>query len=225
MQIEVYAHDDEVAASAARWLAAEARAAVAERGRFLCAVSGGKTPWQMLRALASEDIPWRDVHLFQIDERVAPEGHPDRNLTHLRDSLAAQTSLPIANIHPMPVTADDLTAAAALYAAELAQWGGEPARLDVAHLGLGADGHTASLVPDDPVLAVLDRDVAITSEYQGRIRMTLTYPLLNRSRKILWLATGPSKREMLSRLLAGDTTIPAGRIAAEQALLMTDQQL
>lgn len=225
MQIEVYAHEDAVAVAAARWLAAEARAAVAERGRFLCAISGGKTPWLMLRALAAEDVPWPDVHLFQVDERVAPDGHPDRNLTHLRESLAAQSSLPAANIHPMPVTADDLATAASQYAAELAQWGGSPARLDVAHLGLGTDGHTASLVPDDPVLHVLDRDVALTSEYQGRVRMTLTYPLLNRARHVLWLATGAAKREMLSRLLAGDQTIPAGRIAAEQALLMTDQQL
>ncbi len=225
MQIEIFPDEAEVALGAAEWIAGEARLAVAERGLFLLAVSGGKTPWAMLRALAEEDLPWSGLHIFQIDERAAPAGHADRNLTHLRASLAGQTALPASQIHAMPVEADDLEAAAQQYAALLERIAGKPAVLDVVHLGLGADGHTASLVPEDDVLNVTDRDVAITGEYQGRRRMTLTYPMLNRARQVLWLATGAAKLPMLHRLLESDPLIPAGRVHQMSALLMTDQQL
>ncbi|MBI1348862.1 6-phosphogluconolactonase [bacterium] len=225
MQIETLTDEASVAQAAADWLARQAREAIASRGQFLLAVSGGKTPWIMLQRLALEDLPWEQVHFFQIDERVAPAGHADRNLTHLRASLQAATKLPATNIHAMPVESLDLEIAAADYTNVLQQLAGKPPVLDVVHLGLGTDGHTASLVPDDPVLDVTDRDVAITGEYQGRQRMTLTYPMLNRSRKVLWLATGAAKREMLQRLLAADSTIPAGRVAQSQAVLLTDQTL
>ena len=225
MQTTVLPTEDQVALVAAKWIATEARQAIAERGQFLLAVSGGKTPWVMLGHLAQESLPWSQMHFFQVDERVAPEGDEDRNLTHLRQCLLPQTSFPQDNIHPMPVNAPDLAAAADSYAATLAEFAGQPAVLDVIHLGLGADGHTASLVPGDAALTVLDRDVAVTGLYQNRLRMTMTYPLLNRARSILWLATGPSKREMLRRLLAGDAGIPAGSVSQRQALLMTDQSL
>jgi 6-phosphogluconolactonase len=212
-----------VAREAAKLIAAEAAVAVAARGRFVLAVSGGRTPWQMLRALADEPVPWKHLHVAQVDERVAPAGDPDRNLTHLRESLLAHAPLPPEQIHPMPVEEDDLEAAAASYARLLRQLCGSPPVLDLAHLGLGPDGHTASLVPGDPVLDVTDGDVALSGAYQGRRRMTLTYPMLNRSRRILWLVTGPEKAPMLVRLQRGDGSIPAGRIRQDEALVLADR--
>lgn len=222
MQIEVLADDDAVAKAAAGVIAAAARAAVAERGVFTLAVSGGKTPWAMLKDLASEEVPWSQVHIFQIDERIAPEGDPDRNLTHLHESLLGNAPIPKENIHAMPVNEADPVQGAQEYEKTLQEFCGNPAVLDMAHLGLGPDGHTASLIPGDPVLSVVDRDVALTGVYQDRHRMTLTYPMINRSRKILWLATGAAKVPMIVRLKASDPTIPGGRIAQEQALLLTD---
>jgi len=222
MKIEVLANDDAVAKAAAGVIAAEARAAVAARGIFTLAVSGGKTPWAMLKDLASEEVPWSQVHVFQIDERIAPEGDPDRNLTHLHESLIGNAPIPKENIHAMPVNAADPAEGAKEYEQTLQEFCGNPPTLDMAHLGLGPDGHTASLIPGDPVLGVVDRDVALTGVYQDRNRMTLTYPMINRSRKILWLATGAAKVPMIVRLQAADPTIPGGRIAQEQALLLTD---
>jgi 6-phosphogluconolactonase len=221
-QILTYPSADDVARQAAGVVAAAAREAVAERGRFSFAVSGGQTPWQMLRKLAEEDVPWQQVQVFQVDERIAPAGHSDRNLTHLQAALLADGRLMAEQIHAMPVEAADLAAAAGEYARKLASVASSPPVLDLVHLGLGADGHTASLVPGDPVLNVLDADVAMTGEYQGRRRMTLTYPAINRARRILWLVTGAAKAAMLKRLLAGDGSIPAGRICQEQAIVLAD---
>ena len=223
MKIEILADAGAVARKAAEIIAAEARAAVAARGRFVVAVSGGHTPWQMLRALASENVPWAGVHVAQVDERVAPPEDTDRNLAHLRESLLAHAPLNPEQIHAMPVDAPDLDAAAKRYAATLQEIAGSPPVLDLAHLGLGPDGHTASLVPGDPVLNVSDADVALTGLYQGRRRMTLTYPMLNRSRGILWLVTGSDKVDALTRLQRGDKSIPAGRIERNQAVLLADR--
>jgi 6-phosphogluconolactonase len=223
MKLEVFDDAEAVARAAAAIIAADARAAVAARGRFIMAVSGGKTPWIMLRALAGEQVPWKDVHVFQVDERIAPAGNPDRNLTHLRASLLEHAPLPPQQIYAMPVELPDLEAAAKQYARTLEQVAGSPPVLDLAHLGMGPDGHTASLVPGDPVLKVTDADVGLTGVYMGRRRMTLTYPVLNRSRRILWLMTGGDKVAMLPRLLEGDTTIPAGRISREQAVVLADR--
>jgi 6-phosphogluconolactonase len=201
-----------LANSAAAFVAEQARAAVADHGRFTFAVSGGKTPWAMFAELAGEDVPWAAVKIFQVDERVAPDGDPDRNLTHLRQSLGQAP----AEVVAMPVGGSDLEAAAADYAAQL------PERFDLVHLGLGPDGHTASLVPDDPVLEVTDRLVALTRPYQGHRRMTLTYPALGRAEEILWLISGEDKRGPLARLLAGDTSIPAGRVRAKHSTILAD---
>ena len=223
MKFEVLKDANSVAQAAAATIAADARVAVAARGRFTLAVSGGHTPWIMLRALADEDVPWAGVHLFQIDERVAPVGDPDRNFTHLQESLLQHAPLRPEQIHAMPVEAADLQAAADQYAMVLRVVAGAPPVLDLAHLGLGPDGHTASLVPGDAVLNVTDKDVALTGVYQGRRRMTLTYPAINRARRILWVVTGSEKVEMLRRLRAGDVSIPAGRIQQSQALLLADR--
>jgi 6-phosphogluconolactonase len=222
MNIQVFPDGAAVALEAARLIAVEARAAVAARGRFTIAVSGGHTPWQMLRALAGQAVPWAEMHVFQVDERVAPAGDPDRNLTHLKESLLEHAPLKPDHIHAMPVEDGDLEAAAANYARTLRQFAGDAPALDLAHLGLGPDGHTASLVPGDPVLNVTDRDVGATGEYQKRRRMTLTYPMLNRSRRILWLITGAEKIPMLQRLQKKDPAIPAGRIAQENAVILAD---
>ncbi len=221
MKVEVFSDADAVARQAAALIATEARAAVAARGRFVLAVSGGHTPWAMLRALSAEDVPWANVFVTQDDERVAPAGHPDRNLTHKRESLHAP--LRPEQLLAMPVEAPDLQVAVARYAANLQEIAGSPPVLDLVHLGLGPDGHTASLVPGDRVLEVTDADVALTGIYQGRRRMTLTYPMINRSRRILWLVTGSEKVEMLGRLRKGDSSIPAGRIRQDQAIVFADQ--
>ena len=224
MKIEILADADTVAREAATFVAAEARAAVAARGRFIVAVSGGHTPWQMLRDLAGQDVPWDRVHIVQVDERVAPAGDPDRNLTHLRESLLVHAPLRPEQIHAMPVESADLDAAAAQYARALEAVAGSPLVLDLAHLGLGPDGHTASLVPGDPVLDVVDRDVAPTvGAYQGRRRMTLTFPALDRARRVLWLVTGAEKVGMLARLRAADRSIPAGRVGQDRALVLADR--
>src|SRR6476661_10091448 len=223
VKIEVEPDDDGVARKAAAIIAADARAAISARGRFIMAVSGGRTPWMMLRALADEPLPWENVHVVQVDERVAPAADPDRNLAHLRESLLDHAPLRPGHVHAMPVEAADLDHAAEQYAQTLREVAGSPPVLDLVHLGLGPDGHTASLVPGDPVLDITDADVALTGVYQQKRRMTLTYPMLNRSRRILWLVTGSDKVAALQRLCDGDRSIPAGRIQAANALVLADQ--
>jgi 6-phosphogluconolactonase len=223
MEIRVLADAAGVAEEAAKVIAQQSRGAVAARGRFSMAVSGGQTPWQMLRALAREEIPWNSVYVAQVDERVAPAGDPDRNLTHLRESLLEHAPLRPEQICAMPVESPDLEAAARHYALMLEKIAGSPPVLDLVHLGLGPDGHTASLVPGDPVLDVIEADVAVTGVYQQRRRMTLTYPMLNRARHILWVVTGAEKAGMLLRLRDGDVTIPAGRVRREHALVLADR--
>ena len=170
-------------------------------------------------------IDWSKWHLFQVDERIAPAGDPDRNLTHLQESLLGHVTVPAANVHAMPVERPDPTAAAGDYAEALLRVAGSPVVLDLVHLGLGPDGHTASLVPEDAVLGVRDRDVAITaSAYQGRHRMTLTYPVLDRAREILWLIDGAAKADMLPRVKKGDTGIPAGRVRNPNAVAIVDRE-
>jgi 6-phosphogluconolactonase len=223
MEIEVLQDVDTAARRAAAFVADECRRAVAERGRFAFAVSGGTTPWQMLRHLCSEDVPWAAILIAQVDERAAPDGHADRNLTHIRESLLAHAPIRPEQILSMPVTDSNLEMGATSYARTLEAVAGSPPLLDLVHLGLGPDGHTASLVPADPVLNVSDKDVAITNEYQGRRRMTLTYPALNRARRVMWLVTGSGKADMLVRLKATDRSIPAGRVSQNNAVVFADR--
>ncbi len=223
MQLQVQPDPPSAADAAAKVIAALAHEAVAQRGRFLLAVSGGRTPWAMVRCLAALPLPWQQVHIFQVDERQAPRGHADRNLTHLRLSLVTEGPLPAQNLHAMPVDLPDLDQAAQQYTHTLHLWAGLPPVLDLIHLGLGADGHTASLFPGDPVLQIQSQDVAATAAYQGYRRLTLTFPILNRARSLLWLVTGPEKADVLARLLAGDTTLPASRLRRHSALILADQ--
>jgi 6-phosphogluconolactonase len=218
MPIELEVAGDEKAASrrAAELIAAAGDEAAAERGRFAFAMSGGRSPWAMLAILGElEAMPWDRTELFQVDERVAAPGDEARNLTHMVLGLSMDHQ---ATLRPMPVTQRDLDAAAREYEASL------PDRFDLVHLGLGPDGHTASLVPGDPVLDVRDRRVAITETfYQDHRRMTLTYPALNDARRIVWLVTGPDKPEALQKLLAGDESIPAARVHNDNVILVADE--
>jgi 6-phosphogluconolactonase len=210
-----------VAQRASAIIAAEARAAVAERGKFVVASSGGHTPWIMLCALAREDLPWESLFVEQVDERVAPDGDPDRNLMHLRECLIGPSPVRLEQIYAMPVESLSLDGAAR-YALTLGKLAGLPPILDLVHLGLGPDGHTASLVAGDAALDVTAVDVTLTGVYQGRRRMRLTHPILNRSRRILWLVTSGEKADMLARLRNADKSIPAGRVRQEQAVLLAD---
>jgi 6-phosphogluconolactonase len=223
MKIEVHTDDQSVAGSAAKMIANEARAAVASRGRFIMAVSGGRTPWLMLRALADAQVHWEKVHVAQVDERVVLAADPERNLAHLREALVDRVPLPPQNVHAMPVEAVDLEDAAGHYAQTLRGMAGQPPVLDLVHLGLGADGHTASLVPGDPVLAITDADVAMTDPYQGTRRMTLTFPIINRSRRVLWVVTGREKAGALARLRDDDPSIPASHVRKDRALVLADR--
>lgn len=221
MAIEV-AEPGQLGEVAAEHLARLVREAVSDRGGCALALSGGSTPQVMFSAMSTRALPWRKLHVFQTDERICPTGHPDRNLTSLRRQLLDRVPIPAANVHPMPVTLPDPSLAARRYEQELRTVCGDPCVLDVVHLGLGEDGHTASLVSGDPVLEVDDRDVAVTLPYNGRRRLTLTYPALGRARRVLWLVAGESKASALRRLVAGDPSIPAGMIPRERALVVAD---
>ena len=212
--IEILPDAESACARAAELVAEAARCAVADHGSFCMAVSGGRSPWAMFAHLVGMDVAWERVLTYQVDERIAPDGDPDRNLTHLVACVPEPAQV---GIRPMPVTDPDPETAAAAYARTL------PPAFDLIHLGLGPDGHTASLVPGDPVLDVADRDVAVTGVYQDRRRMTLTYPVLDRAHRILWLVTGADKIDALRRLQAGDSAIPAGRVAKERAIIIADR--
>jgi 6-phosphogluconolactonase len=216
IDLEVVADERAAARRAAELIAAAGTVAVAERDAFSLAMSGGRSPWAML-AMLSEDasMPWERTELFQVDERIASPGSEDRNLTHMVLGLSMDHQ---AAVRPMPVTQRDLEGAARDYESSL------PERLDCVHLGLGPDGHTASLVPGDPVLEVSDRRVALTeTAYQDHHRMTLTYPALAEARQIVWLVTGPDKRDALARLLTGDPLIPAGRVRNGNMVVVADE--
>lgn len=223
MEIRTFQSSNEVAKEAALYIADNIRIHVAKKGFFTLAISGGRTPWEMIRELAAEDLPWEKVFLFQVDERIAPDGHPDRNLTQLFNSIEGTSLMTRLNIFPMHVIAEDLEVACAEYSDNIKRIT-ETGKLDLIHLGIGTDGHTASLIPGDNVLEVQNRDVALTNHpYQGRQRMTLTYPLINQAEKILWVITGEEKAEMLSRLLNQDPAIPAGKVSQSQAIILTEE--
>ena len=214
MRAEVLADADAAARRGAELIAAAASESIEARNGFSLAVSGGHAPWRMFELLGPHSLDWERIEVFQVDERVAPDGDDDRNLTHLLTSVPTPAR---ERVRAMPVTDLDLEAASVRYGELL------PERIDLVHLGLGPDGHTASLVPGDPVLEVGDRPVAITDVYQGRRRMTLTYPALAAARNILWLVTGADKREALAKLRAGDLSIPAGRVPSENAVLVCER--
>ena len=222
LEVRVFPDAEAASRATAEFIASAIRDALLKQDHFLLALSGGRTPGRMFNHLAGERVPWNRVHILQADERVAPAGGAERSLTALELNLVMRSASPHAEVHPMPVEMADLEAGARAYARTLQQLAGIPPALDLVHLGLGADGHAASLVPGDAALKVADRDVAVTGPYKGCNRMTLTFPLFNRARQILWLVTGAEKAEMLARLRAGDTSMPAGCIRQEHALVFAD---
>jgi 6-phosphogluconolactonase len=223
MKTEIFPSADQVAEEAAAYIEQLIRETLAHKKSFSMAISGGRTPWEMLKILSKASLPWTRVNLFQVDERVAPDGHADRNLTQLFQSIEGSPLVTQLRIFPMPVLADNLDEGCRNYIQVLDEVT-EGKGLDLIHLGLGSDGHTASLVPGDGVLDLQDRLVACTQNtYQGRIRMTLTYPLLNSAKRILWIVTGAEKQVMVQRLLQQDASIPAGAVNQANALLMVDQ--
>jgi 6-phosphogluconolactonase len=215
IDLEVSGNDRAAARRAAELIAAAGQRAVADHGSFSFAMSGGRSPWAMLAILGDlDEMPWAETELFQVDERIASPGSEDRNLTHMVLGLSMDHQ---SALRPMPVTNRDLDAAAHEYDTSL------PDRIDLVHLGLGPDGHTASLVPGDPVLEVDDKRVSVTTnEYQGHRRMTLTYPALAEAREIIWLVTGEEKRDPLQKLLAADPSIPAGRVRNASMSIVAD---
>jgi 6-phosphogluconolactonase len=216
IRVEIAAHSEAMAERAATLIAAHAQRAVADRDGFRLAVSGGRTPRRTFEILATMDLPWQRVRVFQVDERIAPSGHPDRNLVSLRASLADRVPLAL---HPMPVDGDVDPSS---YARTLSRFCGAPPVLDLIHLGLGSDGHTASLLPGDPALEVLDADVTVSRPYQGWPRMTLTLAAINRARSVLWIVSGADKRDAVAAMRRGDTSLPAGRVSVREAVLVAD---
>ncbi len=222
VDIIVLPNIDAVARRAAETIADLASTAIGKRGRFTFALSGGSTPWLMLEHLARIEVQWGKVHVLQVDERVAPSGDPSRNWTHVNQSLLSRVPIPGSQAHAIPVEMTDLWEAAESYAQTLRRVAGSPAVLDLVHLGLGPDGHTASLVPNDPVLRVRNTEVAVTGVYNGQRRVTLTFPALNQARDVLWVAVGADKQGALAKLLHGDRSIPAGRVRSSHATIVTD---
>jgi len=223
VNVRIAATAPDAAAEAATHIAAIARDAAARRGIFTLALSGGATPTGMLQALAGLDVPWHVTHLFQVDERVAAHGDPDRNLNTIEETLLSRVELDVSRLHAIPVEHPDIAAVPALYESALRSVAGSPPVLDVVHLGLGNDGHTASLVPADPVIRIRDRDVALTGTYRGRRRVTLTLPALNRARNVVWLVAGADKAGAVALLRAADPAIPASHVRQDGATLFADR--
>ena len=216
IRVEVLPDSESADERAAELIAEAVRREISEGRRFAWAISGGKSPVPMFRRLGALELPWHLIDTWQVDERIAPPGDPDRNRSLQERALPAEA---LDGVRWMPVEDDDLESAVARYAATL------PERFDVVHLGLGADGHAASLVPGDPVLDVRDRDVAVTGVYEGRRRMTLTYPGLLRADRAIWVVSGSEKRDALRKLIGGDPSIPATHVVVPDQVLVTDQDL
>lgn len=221
LAIEVLPDSDAVAARGAELLAGYLEEDAA-RGAATLAMSGGRTPKSVLERLAALELPWARVSVFQVDERIAPMNDADRNRTQAAAALRAPIALHPASFRWMPVEEPNLDAAARRYADALRAAAGSPPALGTVHLGLGADGHTASLFPGSPLVAERKRDVVVTEPHLGRRRMTLTLPVLNRARRILWIVTGADKRTALAGLMAGDARVVGSRVRRDGALVLAD---
>jgi len=198
------------AAEAAGWTAHHLRGAVRRRGSASIAVSGGTTPASMFAELATMDLPWDRITVFQVDERVAPDGDAARNARLLELFPAA------ARLEPMPVTDRDLSDGAARYGRAL------PGRFDIVHLGIGDDGHTASWPPGDPVVDAAE-PVALSRESRGDVRMTLTPPVVNAARYRLVLAAGADKAAPLEGWLLGNDSLPIHRVRGSDTVVVVDR--
>lgn len=221
MKVRTEVDAGKAAVAAATYIAERARQAIAGRRRFALALSGGSSPLPMFDALAAADIEWGCVHLYQVDERLVPADSPARNFTAIRERLLERVAIPAGQVHPMPVARCDPRAAAADYADTLKRTLKPAGILDLVHLGLGADGHTASLLPGDPAL-LETADVIVSQPYQGTRRLSLSRAVLSAARGRVWLVTGADKQDALARLLDGDLDIPAGRLDRRDSTVFTD---
>ncbi|MGH6880820.1 6-phosphogluconolactonase [Hypericibacter sp.] len=218
-RLEVLPDPDALARRAAAWLLA---AAMGKPGDFAIALSGGSTPRRLYEHLAGESFrdsfPWSRTHWFWGDERFVPPDDAKSNYRMVRDALLSRAPVPTDNIHPVPTAVASPEAAASAYERELKSFYGadrlDPARplFDVTLLGLGSDGHLASLFPGTAALTVRDRWAAAVVSAQPEARITLTYPALESSRQVAFLISGGEKREIFARLRRGDETLPAARL-------------
>ena len=210
------------ARDAAEFIAERLAQAVEMRGRASFAVSGGRSPWPMFEHLASQDVDWSAVHVFQVDERLVPVDHAERNWKRFLENTLAHR-IADANRHPMPVEIENHELAIGRYTRELSEFAGVPPALDVVHLGIGEDGHTASLFVDDSLLGDTRHWVGVSRVYQGYRRLTLTLPVLNCARAIVWFAVGASRRTILTRLHDDDPEIAASHVRRDRATCFTDK--
>lgn len=222
MKLEVLPNTELIAKRSAAVIAEHARSAFAARGCFLLALSGGRSARTMLRTLGKEEVPWGGVHILQVHERIPRLGSVGKSFSQLREVLLEDTPIHPEHIHPMPVRSSNVCDGLQRYVRTLERLGGCAAILDLVHLELFADGHTASLLLDDPVLRVYDQDVAVTAPHQGWRHMTLTYPIINRARQILWIAAGNGKDRALFQLENADPSIPASGVRSQRSLILTE---
>lgn len=218
-QLEVFGDARRLAARAAELFEGQISFARRERGRVSIALSR-PTPPEVFERIGRARIPRRDVHVLQVDERKAAKDSDERNLKLVKRELSSW--LATAELHAMPVDGA-LARGAAAYEQTLVELCGRRPVIDLVHLGLGPDGHTASLLPGDPVLDVRDRCVAVTKRHKGHQRMTLTYPVLDRARLVVFIVTGEEKRDALARVLRGDRAMPAARLGASNVVILADR--
>lgn len=222
MTLHVAPTPESLARQAAGFIADESRRVLGDSASFTLALSGGRTPERLFRALAAEEVDWPRVHLLQVDERAVEADSPDRNFAAIRTELLDRIAIPDDRVHPMPAASGDLPGAARAYGEALRAVAGADGRLDLVHLGLGEDGHTASLLPDDPALESAD-DVVVSREYAGHRRLSLSLATICRARRRLWLVEGRAKADVLRRVLGGDATVPAGRVKREDSVFFVDK--
>ena len=217
-RVEVAKDPEALAQRAAGWITG---LAAASRDRFAICLSGGSTPRRLYQLLGEspyrDRLPWDRVHWFWGDERFVPWNHPDSNYGMVHSALFERAPVPPGNIHGIPTNGTPADAAAAYERVLKSYYGSEsldPTRplFDIQILGLGPDGHTASLIPGTSVLEERHRWVAQVIGGRPEPRITLTYPALESSRHTAFLVAGADKRETLSRALAGDQALPAARI-------------
>lgn len=193
----------------------------ARKGFCTVAFSGGGTPIPMFEALAGAGVDWASTEIFQVDERMVPPGHADHNFTALDRHLLSRAPVPGERVHPMPTEDADPRQAARRYEQELGR--SAPGGLDIVHLGLGDDGHTASWPPGDPVTGCTTALVALAGPFRGHLRMTLTPAAVRGAAQILWLVSGSDKAEALRRLIDNDPGIPAWHARKKGSLIFADE--
>jgi 6-phosphogluconolactonase len=223
LPLEVHADPAAVASAAATAIAAALDVAVRERGRATLALSGGRSPLEAFKLLAAKPLPWHAIDILQVDERCAPAGHEDRNSVQIGRAFAGLVAAQAERFHWIPLDeTTDTHAAARTYSATLTALAGVPPIIDVVQLGLGPDGHTASLFPGQ-TLELVTRFVGLSPPMLGWPRLTLTLPVLDAARRIIWFVTGSDRGAPLRGLLAGDPAVVGSRVRRGSATVFADR--